>query len=191
MQRANARSKRAMCKCNMRAHTTNVMCECAMHVRQTTLNVSATRTSNAQQSASSITHDCGKRQAHRGARMAKRKCDARARSITRRANAKCKRRMFDAKTQRKSSNGCHVPHVPAHHTVCVSNLTTTKIPRPKTKTDPERINLETKLRNIKQTQRTRAERKAQPLNAIATCKYEVQTRYARAQSTNTTHGRKI
>jgi len=65
---------------------------------------------------------------------------------------------------------------------CVSNLTTTKIPRPKTKTDPGRINLETKLRNIKHTQRTRAQRKAQLQNAIAACKYEMQTRCARGNT---------
>jgi len=127
MRRANARHNRdtqmhnanATCKCekqvcNMQKHNANATCE---HVRHTTLNVSATRTPSAQQSASSTTHERGKRQAHRSARTAKRKCDARARSITRRANATCKCRMFDAKTPHKSSNGRHVSHVPTQHTV--------------------------------------------------------------------------
>ena len=79
------------------------------------------------------------------------------------------------KRNTKAATGATYPTYPCSMQ-CVSHPTTTKIPRPKTKTDPERINLETKLRNIKQAQRTRAERKAQPQNAIATCKYDVQTR---------------
>ena len=61
---------------------------------------------------------------------------------------------------------------------CVSNPTTTKIPRPNTKIDPERINLETKLRTVKQARRTKATHNVQLRSANATRECEVQRRNA-------------
>ncbi len=106
MREASVQYAKAKCKCNMRAYAT--------------YNAQRERHANAKRATKRKLDNARawQKQAHRSARTAKRKCDARARSITRRANATCKCRMFDAKTQHKSSNGCHVPHVPAQHAVC-------------------------------------------------------------------------
>ena len=77
----------------------------------------------------------------------------------------------------KNSSIFHVPHA-ACGTQCSSDLAATKIPRPNTKIDPERINLETKLRTVKQARRTKATHNVQLRSANATRECEVQRRNA-------------